>query len=316
MKVLITGGAGFIGVNLIETLLKKTNWVINVLDNFITSENRLLEEEISNSKRVKVFNGDIRDADDIVEAMEGCTHVVNLAAQAGVISSIKDPFYDMEINVKGLLNILSSAVDLGIKKVIHASSNALLGEGELPLNEKSVPQPLSPYGASKLAGEGYLSAWATSYGLCTVALRFSSVYGPKSINKGSVIAKFIKQILDNEQIEIWGDGSQTRDLVYVKDVTNAIYLSIVKDLNKKFEVIHIGTGKEISIQKVYDTIYEKFLNRGYEPKRVIYKDWKPGEIRKNWSSINKARKVLGFEPNDNFEENIENTIEWFIKNYK
>jgi UDP-glucose 4-epimerase len=229
---------------------------------------------------------------------------------------VEDPIYDMELNVKGVINILSSAVDLGVKKVVHASSNALLGEGKLPLNEERIPQPLAPYGASKLAGEGYLSAWAASYGLNTVALRFSSVYGPKSINKGSAIAKFIKQIMDGDQVEIWGDGSQTRDLVYVKDIANAIYLSLVTDLPNRYEVIHIGTGEEISIEEVFDLIYQKFLDRGYEPKPALHTDWKPGEIRKNWSSIEKARKVLGFEPQDSFDENIEKTIEWFIENYE
>ena len=316
MKVLVTGGAGFIGVNLIEMLLEKTDWEVHVLDNFTTSDDGMLERVIGDSMRVKVFNGDIREMDDIIAAMEGCTYVVSLAAQSGVLPSVEDPIYDMELNVKGVINILSSAVELGVKKVVHASSNALLGEGKLPLNEERIPQPMAPYGASKLAGEGYLSAWAASYGLNTVALRFSSVYGPKSINKGSAIAKFIKQIMDGDQVEIWGDGSQTRDLVYVKDIANAIYLSLVTDLPNRYEVIHIGSGEEISIEEVFDLIYQKFLDRGYEPKPALHMGWKPGEIRKNWSSIEKARKVLGFEPQDSFDENIEKTIEWFIENYE
>jgi UDP-glucose 4-epimerase len=316
MKVLITGGAGFIGVNLIEYLLEKTDWDISVLDNFSTSDDGMLEQVIGDSVRVKVFNGDIREKEDILKAMEGCQYVVSLAAQAGVLPSVEDPYFDMDLNIKGLINLLSAAVELGAEKVVHASSNALLGEAELPLSEDTIPQPLAPYGASKLAGEGYLSAWAASYGLNTVALRFSSVYGPKSIHKGSAIAKFIKQIMDDDQVEIWGDGSQTRDLVYVKDIANAIYLSLVTDLPNKYEVIHVGTGTEITIEEVFDTIYQKFLDRGYEPKPAIHTDWKPGEIRQNWSSIEKARKVLGFEPENSFEENIEETIQWFTENYK
>jgi len=315
MKVLVTGGAGFIGVNLIETLLERTDWEINVLDIF-TSEESMFEKIVRGSKRVKIFRGDIRVLDDVKEAMEGCRYVVNLAAQVGVLSSVEDPYHDMALNVEGVVNLLSSAVDLGVEKVVHASSNALLGEGELPLNEERVPQPLSPYGASKLAGEGYLSAWAASYGLKTVALRFSSVYGPKSIHKGSAVAKFIRQIMDGEQVEIYGDGSQTRDLVYVKDIANAIYLSLVTDLPNRYEVIHIGTGTEISIEEVFNLIYEKFIEKGYEPKPAIHTDWKPGEIRKNWSSIDKARRVLGFEPHGSFEENIGETIEWFVENYE
>jgi UDP-glucose 4-epimerase len=316
MKVLITGGAGFIGVTLIEFLLEQTDWDINVLDNFSTADDGMLEQVIGDSKRVKVYKGDIREKEDIMKAMEGCEYVMSLAAQTGVLPSVEDPYFDMDLNIKGLINILSSAVEVGVKKVVHASSNALLGEAELPLNEETIPQPLAPYGASKLAGEGYLSAWAASFGLRTVALRFSSVYGPKSIHKGSAIAKFIKQIMDDDQVEIWGDGSQTRDLVYVKDIANAIYLSLVTDLPTKYEVIHVGTGTEITIEEVFDTIYQKFLDRGYEPKPAVHTDWKQGEIRQNWSSIEKAKKVLGFEPENSFEENIEETIQWFIENYK
>jgi UDP-glucose 4-epimerase len=316
LKVLITGGAGFIGVNLIEFLLEKTNWDISVLDNFSTSDDGMLEKVIGDSKRVTVHEGDIREREDVVKAMEGCKYVISLAAQAGVLPSVEDPIYDMELNIKGLINVLSSAVEVGAKKVVHASSNALLGEAELPLSETTLPQPLAPYGASKLAGEGYLSAWAASYGLNTIALRFSSVYGPKSIHKGSAIAKFIKQIMDGDQVEIWGDGSQTRDLVYVRDIANALYLSLIVDLPNKYEMIHIGTGTEITIEEVFDTIYQKFLDRGYEPKPALHTDWKPGEIRQNWSSIEKAKKVLGFNPENSFDENIEETIQWFIENYK
>jgi UDP-glucose 4-epimerase len=316
MKVLITGGAGFIGVNLIEFLLEKTDWDISVLDNFSTSDDGMLERVIGDSKRVTVHEGDIREREDIVKAMADCNYVISLAAQAGVLPSVEDPIYDMELNIKGLINVLSAAVEVGAKKVVHASSNALLGEAELPLSETTLPQPLAPYGASKLAGEGYLSAWAASYGLNTVALRFSSVYGPKSIHKGSAIAKFIKQIMDGDQVEIWGDGSQTRDLVYVRDIAKALYLSLVTDLPNKYEMIHIGTGTEITIEEVFDTIYQKFLDRGYEPKPALHIDWKPGEIRQNWSSIEKAKKVLGFNPENSFDENIEETIQWFVENYK
>ncbi len=315
MKVLITGGAGFIGVNLIEYLLQKTRWEIHVLDNFSTSDDGMLETVIGDSERVKVFEGDIRERDDVVKASTGCQYIISLAAQAGVLPSVEDPYYDMDINIKGLINVLSVAVEVGVERVVHASSNALLGEAPLPLDESTIPKPLSPYGASKLAGEGYLSAWSASYGLTTVALRFSSVYGPKSINKGSAIAKFIKQIMDGDQVEIWGDGSQTRDLVYVEDIAKAIHLSLIKDLPCKHEMIHVGTGEEITIEEVFDVIYQEFLELGYEPKPAIHTDWKPGEIRKNWSSIEKARRLLGFEPENSFTENIHETIEWFVENY-
>ncbi|MDL1971510.1 MAG: NAD-dependent epimerase/dehydratase family protein [Candidatus Desulfofervidaceae bacterium] len=179
MKILITGGCGFIGVNLTRYLLKKGNYEITILDNFSVGKKEYLEEAIGdlpNKHYVKIVKGDIRDKATCEEVCKEIDAIVHLAAQAGVIPSIEDPFYDCEMNVIGTLNLLYSAVKNKVDKFIFASSNAPLGEQEPPVSEDKTPRPLSPYGASKLACEGYCSSFYGSYGLKTIVFRFSNVY--------------------------------------------------------------------------------------------------------------------------------------------
>jgi len=191
VKILITGGCGFIGVNLTRYLLKKGDYEINVLDNFSVGKKKHLEEAIGdlpNKHYAKIVKGDIRDKTICEKACKGINAIVHLAAQAGVIPSIEDPFYDCEINVSGTLNLFYSAVKNKVEKFIFASSNAPLGEQDPPVSETKIPRPLSPYGASKLAGEAYCSAFYGSFGLKTIIFRFSNVYGPYCLHKNSVVA--------------------------------------------------------------------------------------------------------------------------------
>ena len=168
---------------------------------------------------------DIRNREGLRKIVSGSSAVVHLAAQTGVIPSLEDPAFDMEQNVGGTLNLLEACRIAGTPRFVLASSSAPLGEQEPPIDESKVPRPLSPYGASKLAGEGYCSAYAGSFGLETIALRFSNVYGPRSTYKGSVVAKFIKNILSGIPLTIYGSGGQTRDFIYVEDLCDAIDLA-------------------------------------------------------------------------------------------
>jgi len=313
-RILITGGCGFIGLNLTEYILKKTDWKINIIDN-LTSGKREYLENINgfSSERVEFFKGDIRKKEEVIDAIKGCDYIVNLAAQVGVIPSIENPFEDAEINIMGTLNVLNAAVKENVERFIHASSAAPLGEQESPLNEKKVPQPLSPYGASKLAGEGYCSAYANSFNLSTIALRFSNVYGPMSYQKGSVVAKFIKQMLNNERVTIYGDGNQTRDFVYAQDISRVIYLALTKNLPEKYELFQIGSGKETTINRVYQIIRQEMEKQGYDILAPKYDNPRQGEIYRNYCDINKARRVLGYKPFVLLEEGIKRTVEWFIK---
>jgi len=315
-RVLITGGCGFIGLNLTEYLLKKTDWDINIFDNLSSgSKENLNDIKGFSPNRINFYKGDIRNEQEVNKAIIDCDYVVNLAAQVGVIPSIEKPLEDAEINIIGTLNVLNAAVKENVEKFIHASSAAPLGEQEPPLNEKKIPRPLSPYGASKLAGEGYCSAYTGSFNLCTVALRFSNVYGPYSHQKGSVVSKFIKQILNNKQVVIYGDGNQTRDFVHARDISQAIYLVLTKTLPEKHEVFQIASGKETTISRLYQIIRKEIEKYGHQVLDPKYESSRPGEIYRNYADINKAKKLLGYEPSISLNEGIKETIEWFIKRF-
>lgn len=315
-KVLVTGGCGFIGTNLIEYLLEITDWDINVLDNLSVGRLEYLKGIDGYSEdRIDFYKGDITNKDDVDESIAGCDHVINLAAQTDVIDSVKDPKNDAEINVLGTINVLKSSVENNIDNFTQASSAAPLGEQDMPIHEEKVPQPLSPYGASKLACEGYCSAFSGSYELNTVALRFSNVYGPKSWHKGSVVAKFIKQIIDGETPTIYGDGGQTRDFIHTKDISQALYLATVSDLEDDFELFQVATGVETSINELYEVIDEKMSKHGYDIPEHEYGEERAGEIYRNYADISKAKHKLNYEPEMDLDEGIDECIEWFIDNY-
>mgnify|MGYP006286213529 CR=1 FL=1 len=315
-KVLVTGGCGFIGTNLIEYLLEITDWEINVLDNLSVGKLEYLKSIDGYTKdRIDFYKGDIKNKDDVEESIVGCDHVINLAAQTDVIDSVNNPKNDAEINVLGTINVLKASVENDIINFTQASSAAPLGEQEMPIDEEKVPQPLSPYGASKLACEGYCSAFSGSYDLNTVALRFSNVYGPKSWHKGSVVAKFIKQMIDGETPIIYGDGGQTRDFIHTKDISQALYLATEIDLDSNFELFQVATGVETSINELYGIINEKMSKYGYDVPEPEYGEERAGEIYRNYADISKAKNVLDYEPEIELEQGIDESIKWFIDNY-
>ena len=299
-KILITGGAGFIGHNLVESLLDK--YEIRILDIF--PEN---DEEIFKEMGVETLKGDIRDKRTAREAVRDCKYVVHLAAQTDVMKSIEDPVFDFETNAYGTLNILNASRENSIEKFVFASSSAVLGEKKPPINEEMAPEPISPYGASKLAGEGYCSAFYNSYGLKTVSLRFANVYGIYSTHKASVIAKFTRRILNGKELIAYGDGTQTRDYINVTDICSAIKLSLEKNVGG--EVFQIGTGKETSVLQLIEIL--KSVS-GVDPK-VKHKPPRKGEIIRNYIDNSKARKILGFVPKVKLEEGIREVFEWFKK---
>lgn len=316
VKILITGGCGFIGTNLIGYLLDHSNWLINVIDDL--SQGRyddLTSLENYDDRRVNFFRGDIRDEADIDKAMDGCDHVVHLAARCDVMGSINNPFDDADVNIIGTLNVLESGLREGVKKIVFASSAAPLGEQEQPVNEEKIPEPLSPYGASKLAGEAYCSAYAGSHGLDTTALRFSNVYGPNSIVKDSVISLFTKQILDGHEPLIYGDGEQTRDLVHVDDISRGIHSTLIREPRYGFKLYQLGTGKETSINEVYRLIKKCLEQDGFNVPDAIHAKRRAGEISRSYCDISKAERELGYRPEIPLEKGIEDTVRWFTENY-
>ncbi|HCU80900.1 MAG TPA: epimerase, partial [Chloroflexi bacterium] len=219
-SVLVTGGAGFIGANLVRMLLKR-DCKVTVFDNFSTGRYAYLE-----GLPVDIVEGDVLDRDLLIEVIRSHQSIIHLAAQTGVPGSLLDPYHDCEANVVGTLNVLeacraaakdSSATKMS-QKIVFASSNAPLGRQIPPAAEDKAPLPVSPYGASKLAAEAYCLAYYGSWGLNTIVLRFGNVYGPFSEHKGSVVAEFFKAICNNSVITMHGDGAQTRDFVYVADL--------------------------------------------------------------------------------------------------
>lgn len=259
---------------------------VRVLDNLSTGDRRLLE-----GVRYEFVEGDIRDREGVDAAMAGVDAVVHLAAHTNVVDSIADPELDCDLNVRGTLTVLQSCVSQKVGRFVLASSSAPLGEQEPPVDEGRVPRPLSPYGASKLACEGYCSAFAGSYGLDTVVLRFSNAYGPYSSHKTSVVARFIRQILGDDELVIYGDGEQTRDFVNVRDLSAAIAGALVSD-GVGGEVFQIGSGIETSVLELVAAL-ERTTGRAI---RVRHEPERTGEIRRSWVLIDKARRMLGYQP--------------------
>jgi len=325
-SVVITGGCGFIGINLVKSILASGNAHILVLDNLSSGSKEDLYKlgpvtEVSlqdfkhdaTSPGVTFLKADILD-DHI--AKEVCQHsgaVVHLAANAGVMPSIEDPRSDCLANVLGTLNYLDAARINGVPRFVFASSNAPLGEQCPPIHEEMVARPLSPYGASKLSGEAYCSAYYHAFGLQTVVLRFGNVYGPHSSRKNSVVAKFIKHILASEPLPIYGDGSQTRDFVYVDDLIHAILLALEK-LEAGGHIFQIATYREHTVVEVAEELNglaEKYLGR---KSPIVYENERRGEVRKSYSDISKAKDLLEFEPRYDLKQGLEKTFLWFLEN--
>jgi UDP-glucose 4-epimerase len=297
---LVTGGCGFIGANLVRRLRAQARR-IRVFDNCSVEGNQLPDG-------VEFIKGDVRDPEALGAAVRGAHVIVHLAAQSGVAPSIADPLHDFESNARGTLNALVAARDAGVGKFIFASSNAALGQVPIPFRESSVPNPLSPYGASKLAGEAYCLAFARSYGLPTVALRFANVYGPFSSHKKSVIPTFLKRGLAGQPVTIYGDGSQTRDFIHVDDLCEAILRA--GEAECRGEIFQIASGTETPIGEVVRLIADLV------PKlKIVSEAPRPGEADRICCSIDKARDLLGFSPAVALNEGINQTHEWFRQSY-
>jgi len=298
MKILITGGAGFIGSNLVKKL-EKENEVV-VLDNFSSGKREYLR-----NCNATVINGDLRNKDLVLKATKDIEVVIHLAAHTSVIDSLKNPSFDFENNVIGTLNLLEVSFKNKVEKFIFASSNAVIGDPlYVPIDEKHQVKPKSPYGASKLAAEGYCTAFAEKE-LHTVILRFANVYGINMDHKKSVIPLFINRILNNKPPIIYGDGNQTRDFIHVQDIVESIILA--EEYGKSGEIYQIGTQVETSINELCKHLLEIAgvdLNPIYKPKRR-------GEIKRNYSKIQKAKQELGYESSVDLCEGLKEVFEYF-----
>jgi UDP-glucose 4-epimerase len=303
ISYLVTGGAGFIGANLIRRLTAP-DVRIRVLDNLSAGHRSDLA-----GLPVEFIQGDIRDADIVNRAVDGIQTVIHLAAHTNVVESIKNPELNFDNNVQGTFNLLKASVLHGVGRFIFASTGgAIVGEVIPPVHEDMPPHPLSPYGAGKLAGEGYCSAFYGTYGLKTISLRFSNVYGPFSYYKSSVIAKFFRQVQVGEPIVVFGDGEQTRDFIYVGDLCQGIITALETPLPFG-QAIQLGSGRETSINEMLKLLRQVVGNDGFPPTR--YDPPRQGEIQHNYLSIARAEKYLNFSPVTDLQTGLYQTWAWF-----
>jgi len=306
MKFLVTGGAGFIGSHIVDALAGNGDKV-KVLDDFSSGRMENLKDVFD---KIELIKGDIRNKEIVRSAMEGVDYVLHQAALRSVPKSLANPELYNDVNINGTLNILTSARDAKVKRVVMASSSSVYGEADrLPEKEDFLPKLISPYGLTKLAAEYYSRIFSKIYGLETVNLRYFNVFGPRQSLENQyavVIPKFITCILKGEQPPIHGDGKQTRDFTYVANVVQANIKSAVTP-GIKCEVFNVACGKAYSvldIVKYVNKILEKDIKPAFGPIR-------PGDAKHTLADISRAKKLIGFKPEIGFEEGLKKTIEYF-----
>jgi UDP-glucose 4-epimerase len=323
---LITGGCGFIGTALVRSLGQEGGHAVRVVDNFAVGTREDLAAasdfvEVSAGElapmasegRVELVVGDITDDDLALRAARGADVIVHFAANTGVMPSVEDPRADCMSNVVGTLNYLEAARHARVGRFVFASSGGtVIGEAEPPIHEEMVPHPVAPYGASKLAGEGYCSAYFQTFGIQTVALRFGNVYGPLSGHKNSVVARFIKRALEGEVLEIYGDGTQTRDFIYVDDLIRAVRLSATAE-GAGGEVYQIATSAETTVQELTDRLLPALAAAGVKDIEVRKTAARRGEVRRNFADTSKAQRMLGWRAEVGLDEGLKRTVDWFVK---
>lgn len=306
MKCLVTGGAGFIGSNIVEALLARGDNV-TVLDNFTTG----LMTNLPDSKNLKVITGDVLDLDLVKSCVQDVNVVFHLAGEVGNLKSFQDPQHDARVNILGTINILQSAVASGIKKVVYSASSAIFGEPQyLPIDE---PHPIAPesfYAISKLSAERYCLTFAQLYDINTVCLRYFNVYGPKQVysSYANVIPIFAESVLQGQSPVIYGDGEQTRDFVAIQDVVQANLLAATGEL--KGEAFNIGSGEKTTVNRL-NTIMQNIAGTTLPP---IYKPARKGEVKDSVADISRAKQMLGYQPKIGVEEGINSFFTWYQQN--
>ena len=303
-KILVTGGAGFIGSNLIPLLLQK-GYEVSVIDNLHSGKMENLAKVLPHPK-FRFVGGDIRDRGKLSGAMVGIDAIVHLAALIDVAASVEDPALTHEINVTGTLNILQEATKNNVKRIIFASSTAVYGDQTtLPVKEDTPLRPISPYAASKAASEAYLHAFNKCYGIDTVALRFFNVYGPRNENSpySGVITKFLQKALNNETLTVEGDGEQTRDFIHVTDIAKALTLALEAE-NVGGQVFNICTGEPTSVNNLIGTLKIETKQK----LQVNHGSARVGDIRHSYGDSTKATNQLGFKAKITLAEGLKKLL--------
>jgi UDP-glucose 4-epimerase len=304
--ILVTGGAGFVGATLVRRLVG-CGYRVRVLDNLSTGDPAYLAGVDADLRK-----GDIRDDGALDDAVTGCDAIIHLAAAGSVVGSVADPAANFEVNVVGTFRVLEAARRSGVPHVVQASTGgALIGDAPVPVDERSLPRPLSPYGASKLAGEGYAHAFAKTYGMRTVAVRFGNVYGPWCARKRGVLNAFFTALHAGRPLVIYGDGTASRDYVHVSDIAAALQLALESPGVPGGTVLHAASGVETTAAALAD-LCRRAAGRPGHP--VEYQPARPGEVGRNFASYDLARRLLGYSPAVRIEDGVPRLWRWFQQN--
>jgi len=307
---LVTGGAGFIGSNMVRFLLDK-GLAVRVLDNFETGKRENLAEI---SDKIELVEGDIRDKETVAKSVVGADVVYHLAALGSVPRSVADPETTHDVNVNGIFNMLQASRQAKVKRFVFASSSSVYGECPvLPQHEELPLAPISPYGASKAIGEIYCKAFYETYQLQTICLRYYNVFGPRqdpNSQYAAAIPLFVSALLRNKQPCIFDDGEQSRGFTYIENVMNANWLAATI-AQTHGEVINISTASSVTVNTVVNTIRELLCKEDIKP---IYAPPRPGDIKHSLADVSLANKVIGYEPLVSFDQGIRKAIDWYRSN--
>jgi UDP-N-acetylglucosamine 4-epimerase len=323
---LVTGNAGFIGSNLTEFLLTHNQNVVG-LDNFATGHRHNIDDMLAsvgeeNGTRFTFIEGDIADFETCKKACEGVDIVLHQAALGSVPRSIADPVSSNLANVTGFLNILTAAKDAGIKRFVYASSSSVYGDSkELPKVEERTGKLLSPYAVTKMTNELYADVFYKTYGIETVGLRYFNVFGRRQDPNGAyaaVIPKWIGSLLTGEEVYINGDGETSRDFTYIDNVIQMNLLAGMTDNTEAFgEAFNVAVGGRNTLNELFELINEELAahKNGYEKKKAVYRDFRPGDIRHSNADISKAEKLVGYAPSHDIYQGMAEAIEWYLEDF-
>ncbi|MEZ9937408.1 NAD-dependent epimerase/dehydratase family protein [Vibrio breoganii] len=319
---LVTGVAGFIGSNLLETLLKLDQKVIG-LDNFATGHQRNLDEvkelvEVEQWLNFTFIEGDIRNYENCLSAVEGVDYVLHQAALGSVPRSIADPITTNAANISGFINMLTASKEESVKSFTYAASSSTYGDHPaLPKVEENIGNPLSPYAVTKYVNELYASVFARTYGFKSIGLRYFNVFGPRQDPSGAyaaVIPKWSMSMIKREEVFINGDGETSRDFCYVENTVQMNILSATANDGAKDQVYNVAVGDRTTLNTLYDSIQLALNNNGAAiTSKPTYREFRLGDVRHSQADISKARKNLGYEPLFNIEQGIEKAMPWYIK---
>jgi len=317
-KILVTGGAGFIGSNLSEALLEMNNSVV-CLDNFATGKRENITHLLSNPNYTSI-EGDIRNLEDCHKATKGIDFVLHQAALGSVPRSIKDPITSNDVNVGGFLNMLVASRDAGVKRFIYAASSSTYGDSEaLPKVEDKIGKPLSPYAITKYVNELYADVFSKTYGIETIGLRYFNVFGRKQDPNGAyaaVIPKFVSQFMAGESPVINGDGNYSRDFTYIDNVIQANLLSIVANKKAVNTVYNVAYGERNTLNDLINYLQD-FLSQ-YDAKikdvKVVNGPNRLGDIPHSLASVDKAKKLLNYQPEFSLQDGLKEAVKWYWDN--